>query len=468
MTPEEETKRDEEEMRKLEGQVYWHGQLPSKVAERLLKKDGDWLLRYNDKDAARGFVISVFWEEKAKHFKLSWNKTAERISVGGIKEKKKFESVAGLVEWFQEPGRRLGKEEGEGPALQWVVSRDWDLNPLEISRKEKVGEGSFGEVWRGTLNKRNQPPTDVAIKVLKDKDPEARQRFKNEGMFQLRFEHRHVVRTLGVVWSEEPLMIVMELMAKGSLDKYLWKNKRRLSGAAKRDGKPETGTLVGWLRDAARGCLYLETLKVIHRDLAARNCLVSDKEEVKISDFGLAKSVQSYKMTEGKVAWRWMAPETMRTGEYTIKSDVWSFGVLCWEVMSLGAEPWPKEPADKIKKRILELKNRLSAPPQTPKNLWYLVEDCWREEPQQRPPFATVLAGLNDLLEHPQQLKDFVNATTAPIGGNEGRATAPAGPVSLNITQQRLQHRKHSKPTTAGPSLRAPATARPNLKRQST
>ena len=113
MAAEEDAKKDEEEMKKLEGQVYWHGQLPSKVAERLLKKDGDWLLRYNDKADARGFVISVRWDDKAKHFKLSWNKTGERISVGGSKEKKSSMSVAALVEWFQEPGRRLGKEEVE-------------------------------------------------------------------------------------------------------------------------------------------------------------------------------------------------------------------------------------------------------------------------------------------------------------------------------------------------------------------
>ena len=166
-------------------------------------------------------------------------------------------------------------------------------------------------------------------------------------------------------------------------------------------------------------------------------------------------------MTEGKVPLRWMAPESMRCGEYTNKSDVWSFGVLCWEVMSLGAEPWAKEPGDKIRKRVLEQKSRLPPPPQTPKNLWYLVEDCWREEPRQRPPFATILAGLNDLLEHPHQLKDFVQASTQPLGKDGGVGAAPAGPVSLNLTQQR---RKAAKPLP-GPSLRAPATARTKLRK---
>lgn len=378
--------KDEEEMRRLEGERFWHGILPTAIATRVLQKQGEWLLRYSDKEDNRGFVITVYWADKPRHFMIRVNKTQGRFYV---KAEATFAGVKDLVEFYSSEGRRLGKEEKDAHMLEAVGRERWELRPATIQRSKKIGEGNFGEVWQGLFVAPPAKEVEVAIKVCKEeRDKETRARFRTEAMFQLRFEHKNVVRTLGIIVSEEPMLIVMELMKKGSLDQYLIADRKRLKNAK--------NTQMSWVRDAARGMHYLDSLRVIHRDLAARNCLLTEREELKISDFGHAKSMKSYTMEAGKVAVRWMSPESMRCGEYTAKSDVWAYGVLIWEILSLGKEPWPGLSQQEVKDKVLIKKERLEAPEGSPPFLLELMSNCWKEEPKDRPSFGGILSRLKE------------------------------------------------------------------------
>lgn len=156
------------------------------------------------------------------------------------------------------------------------------------------------------------------------------------------FDHPHILKLLGICYN--PTFLILELMEAGDLLSYLRKN--RPIGAVP---SPLTmHDLISICVDVANGCKYLETLHFVHRDLAARNCLVSEdggKRVVKIGDFGLARDIYKNdyyrKDGEGLLPIRWMAPESLIDGVFTTQSDVWAFGVLLWEVMTLGNQPYP-------------------------------------------------------------------------------------------------------------------------------
>jgi len=147
---------------------------------------------------------------------------------------------------------------------------------------------------------------------------------------------------------------------------------------------------------------YLSSKSCIHRDLAARNVLVSEEKVLKIADFGLARDVEHMdyyrKTTEGRLPVKWMAPEALFESKYTSQSDVWSFGVLLWEIMTLGATPYPNIP---VKKLFEELKRgeRMKRPPSCPLNVYELMQTTWQCEPENRPTFSRIVRKLEDILK---------------------------------------------------------------------
>ncbi len=206
--------------------------------------------------------------------------------------------------------------------------------------------------------------------------------------------HENIVSVIGVAAVDLPLMIVMELCPNGSLLSQL------RAGKLKGDQKAKFDACV----DAAAGLKYLESESVIHRDVAARNCLLGPSNQVKLSDFGLAAIApgavtatdgpqeKSAMVTGGvRLPIKWLAPEVLRRpGTYSTKSDVWSFGVLLWEVWSDGAEPYPGKSNAETKKAVVFDGYRLPMPPGTPAGLPELAADCWRMNATARPSFAIV------------------------------------------------------------------------------
>ncbi|XP_022236459.1 ephrin type-A receptor 4-like, partial [Limulus polyphemus] len=186
------------------------------------------------------------------------------------------------------------------------------------------------------------------------------------------------------------------------------------------DGKFQAVQLVGMLRGIASGMQYLSDINYIHRDLAARNVLVNNNLVCKIADFGLSREIEcategDYTTRGGKIPVRWTAPEAIAFRKFTSASDVWSFGIVCWEVMSYGERPyWNWSNQDVIKN--IEKGYRLSAPMDCPEALHQLMLDCWQKERSYRPSFASIVKTLDKLSRCPDSLRKIaVNKNQNPL-----------------------------------------------------
>ncbi|XP_050988520.1 proto-oncogene tyrosine-protein kinase ROS isoform X2 [Labeo rohita] len=206
------------------------------------------------------------------------------------------------------------------------------------------------------------------------------------------FNHPNILRLIGVCLRNEPHYLILELMEGGDLRSYL----RGARPTANRKELLSLNSLLDISLDAATGCAYLEKMHFVHRDIAARNCLVSvrgytDPERVvKIGDFGLARDVYKNdyyrKKGEGLLPVRWMSPESLTDGIFNKYSDVWAFGVLLWEIMTLGKLPYPTYTNHEVLTHI-STGARLPSPDGCPKRLYNLMMSCWKQEPTERPNF---------------------------------------------------------------------------------
>ncbi|KAK7789840.1 hypothetical protein R5R35_011236 [Gryllus longicercus] len=273
-----------------------------------------------------------------------------------------------------------------------------------------IGGGEFGDVCRGKLklSPDGRQEIDVAIKTLKPgSSDKARNDFLTEASIMGQFEHPNVIFLQGVVTKSNPVMIITEYMENGSLDTFLRAN----------DGKFQVIQLVGMLRGIASGMQYLSEMNYVHRDLAARNVLVNAQLVCKIADFGLSREIESttegaYTTRGGKIPVRWTAPEAIAFRKFTSASDVWSFGIVCWEVMSYGERPyWNWSNQDVIKS--IEKGYRLPAPMDCPEAIYQLMLDCWQKERTHRPTFASIVKTLDKLIRCPDTLRKIAQNRTA-------------------------------------------------------
>ncbi|KHJ92410.1 protein tyrosine kinase [Oesophagostomum dentatum] len=185
--------------------------------------------------------------------------------------------------------------------------------------------------------------------------------------------HPNIVRLYGVALDKEPFLIVMELMANGDLKTFL------------RTNRSSPYQKLCWAAHAAYGIAYMHTKYLIHRDIAARNCLLSSSLTLKIADFGLTREGGVYQMiARRKLPVKWIAPEVLENNIFTLKSDVWSFGILVWEIMSDGAVPYEGLPNVKVKEMMLQGKHN-KFPPGTNAEVVKLVQTrCWMRDPASR------------------------------------------------------------------------------------
>ncbi|KAI5108192.1 fibroblast growth factor receptor 3 isoform X5 [Silurus meridionalis] len=299
----------------------------------------------------------------------------------------------------------------DGPMLPNVSELElpsdpkWEFPRSRLTLGKALGEGCFGQVVMaeaiGVDKEKPNKPITVAVKMLKDDgtDKDLSDLVSEMEMMKMIGKHKNIINLLGACTQDGPLYVLVEYASKGNLREYL--RARRPPGM---DYSFDTckipdeiltfKDLVSCAYQVARGMEYLASQKCIHRDLAARNVLVTEDNVMKIADFGLARDVHNIdyykKTTNGRLPVKWMAPEALFDRVYTHQSDVWSYGVLLWEIFTLGGSPYPGIPVEELFK-LLKEGHRMDKPANCTHELYMIMRECWHAVPSQRPTFRQLV-----------------------------------------------------------------------------
>ncbi|XP_032169934.1 fibroblast growth factor receptor 2 isoform X6 [Mustela erminea] len=288
----------------------------------------------------------------------------------------------------------------------------WEFPRDKLTLGKPLGEGCFGQVVMaeavGIDKEKPKEAVTVAVKMLKDDatEKDLSDLVSEMEMMKMIGKHKNIINLLGACTQDGPLYVIVEYASKGNLREYL--RARRPPGMEYSydiNRVPEEQMtfkdLVSCTYQLARGMEYLASQKCIHRDLAARNVLVTENNVMKIADFGLARDINNIdyykKTTNGRLPVKWMAPEALFDRVYTHQSDVWSFGVLMWEIFTLGGSPYPGIPVEELFK-LLKDGHRMDKPANCTSDLYMMMRDCWHAVPSQRPTFKQLVEDLDRIL----------------------------------------------------------------------
>ncbi|XP_028625220.1 fibroblast growth factor receptor 2 isoform X10 [Arvicanthis niloticus] len=288
----------------------------------------------------------------------------------------------------------------------------WEFPRDKLTLGKPLGEGCFGQVVMaeavGIDKDKPKEAVTVAVKMLKDDatEKDLSDLVSEMEMMKMIGKHKNIINLLGACTQDGPLYVIVEYASKGNLREYL--RARRPPGMEYSydiNRVPEEQMtfkdLVSCTYQLARGMEYLASQKCIHRDLAARNVLVTENNVMKIADFGLARDINNIdyykKTTNGRLPVKWMAPEALFDRVYTHQSDVWSFGVLMWEIFTLGGSPYPGIPVEELFK-LLKEGHRMDKPTNCTNELYMMMRDCWHAVPSQRPTFKQLVEDLDRIL----------------------------------------------------------------------
>nr|XP_032630473.1 fibroblast growth factor receptor 1 isoform X3 [Chelonoidis abingdonii] len=288
----------------------------------------------------------------------------------------------------------------------------WELPRDRLILGKPLGEGCFGQVVLaeaiGLDKDKPNRVTKVAVKMLKSDatEKDLSDLISEMEMMKMIGKHKNIINLLGACTQDGPLYVIVEYASKGNLREYL--QARRPPGMEycyNPTHLPEEQLsfkdLVSCAYQVARGMEYLASKKCIHRDLAARNVLVTEDNVMKIADFGLARDIHHIdyykKTTNGRLPVKWMAPEALFDRIYTHQSDVWSFGVLLWEIFTLGGSPYPGVPVEELFK-LLKEGHRMDKPSNCTNELYMMMRDCWHAVPSQRPTFKQLVEDLDRIV----------------------------------------------------------------------
>lgn len=282
---------------------------------------------------------------------------------------------------------------------KWEVSRD----KLKITNR-KLGEGAFGMVYEGLAKDMGNQfgLVKVAVKMMREdfSDSNVYDFVKEMEIMKHIGRHSNVIQLLGLCTQNGPLRVIVELAPFGNLRDYVRSKNVKYAKYRKPESTLTTPILCNYSLQIAKGMAYLASRSVVHRDLSARNILVGENYEMKIADFGLTRIVDYYyrKKTDGILPVKWMAPEALLEKKYTTKSDVWSYGILMWEIFTLGDSPYssilPEKVVDHIRKGyqnpLPELANF---------EIYRLMQHCWDLSSENRPHFYEMVEILGDVLD---------------------------------------------------------------------
>ncbi|CAH1959823.1 unnamed protein product [Acanthoscelides obtectus] len=373
----------------VESEDWFFENISRKEAEKLLLAEenarGTFLVRPSEHNP-NGYSLSVKdWEEyrgyHVKHYKI------KPLDNGGfyISTNKTFDSLAELVNAYTKNAyglcHVLSKPCKKPQPTMWDLAptyRDkWEIPRDELHLIKRLGRGNFGEVYYGKW-KNN---IEVAVKTLRE-GTMSTSAFLQEAAIMKKFRHKRLVALYGVCSEQEPIYIVQEYMTKGSLLDFL----RQDEGQGL-----EFEELVYIAFQVASGMEYLESKQLIHRDLAARNVLIGENNIAKICDFGLARVIEDneYCPKQGsRFPVKWTAPEAIVYGRFSIKSDVWSYGILLMELFTYGQVPYPGMHGREVIEMV-EKGYRMPKPTShyLPDEIYQIMINCWDANPEKRPTF---------------------------------------------------------------------------------
>ncbi|XP_024126276.1 macrophage-stimulating protein receptor [Oryzias melastigma] len=266
---------------------------------------------------------------------------------------------------------------------------------LVVQHHRIIGKGHFGTVYHGYLSDSSSREIHCAVKSLnRITDVEEVEQFLKEGIIMKGFHHTNVLSLLGILLPQEGLpLVVLPYMKHGDLRHFIRCEKRN----------PTVKDLIGFGLQVAKGMEYLAQKKFVHRDLAARNCMLDESYTVKVADFGMARDVfdkEYYSIQDhrkAKLPVKWMAIESLQTQKFTSKSDVWSFGVLMWEMLTRGASPYPDVDPYDITNYLMKGR-RLPQPQYCPDPLYKIMLQCWDPDAELRPSFSTLVSAVSTIL----------------------------------------------------------------------
>uniref|UniRef100_A0A8C5EIP4 receptor protein-tyrosine kinase n=1 Tax=Gouania willdenowi TaxID=441366 RepID=A0A8C5EIP4_GOUWI len=352
----------------------------------------------------------------------------------------------------------------------------WEFPRDRLKLGDPLGRGAFGQVVEAAAFaiEKATTCTTVAIKMLKEGATSSEYRAL---MSELKIlihigHHLNVVNLLGACTKPGgPLMVIVEYCKHGNLSSYLKSKRGEYSPYKVTDSSDDDHLtmedLISYSFQVAKGMEFLSSRKCIHRDLAARNILLSENNVVKICDFGLARDVYKdpdyVRKGDARLPLKWMAPETIFDRVYTTQSDVWSFGVLLWEIFSLGASPYPGVCIDETFCRRLKEGTRMRPPEYATTEIYQTMLDCWLDRPTDRPTFAELVEHLGDLLQASAQQdgKDYIPLTA---GEAEGSPVTPDPRIHCVRPQseENLEAQLHyDKPSSLGLSYQDERYSRP-------
>ncbi|KAM9226721.1 tyrosine-protein kinase ITK/TSK [Leptosomus discolor] len=383
-------------------QIYeWYNKNISRSkAETLLKDEGrEGAFMVRDSRQPGMYTVSVFTKALStdnnpviKHYHI--NETTDFPKRYYLAEKHVFDCIPELINYHQHNAGGLvtrlryavSSWRKKAPITAGLSYGKLVINPSELTRVQEIGSGQFGVVYLGYLLEK----TKVAIKTIRE-GAMSEEDFIEEAKVLMKLSHPKLVQLYGVCFENTPICLVFEFMENGCLSDYL----RSQRGSFSKE------TLLGMCQDVCEGMAYLEQNSVIHRDLAARNCLVGESHVVKVSDFGMSRIVlddQYTSSTGTKFPVKWSAPEVFSYSNYSTKSDVWSFGVLMWEVFSEGKIPYENRTNGEVVEEI-SAGFRLYKPKLASKAIYEVMSHCWRMRKDDRPSFSVLLYQLSEISE---------------------------------------------------------------------
>ncbi|NWZ19711.1 BTK kinase, partial [Asarcornis scutulata] len=367
-------------------------------AEQLLKqegKEGGFIVRDSTSKTGK-YTVSVYAKSSVdlqgmiRHYVVCCTPQNQYY----LAEKHLFNTIPELITYHQHNSAGLisrlkhpvSQHRKSAPSTAGLGYGSWEIDPKDLTFLKELGTGQFGVVkygkWRGQY--------DVAIKMIREGSM-SEDEFIDEAKVMMNLSHEKLVQLYGVCTKQRPIFIITEYMANGCLLNFLRETRRRFQPAE----------LLEMCKDVCEAMEYLESKQFLHRDLAARNCLVNDQGIVKVSDFGLSRYVLDDEYTSSmgtKFPVRWSPPEVLLYSKFSSKSDVWAFGVLMWEVYSLGKMPYERFNNSETTEHVIQ-GLRLYRPQQASERVYAIMYSCWHEKAEERPTFTALLAGILDITD---------------------------------------------------------------------